>query len=110
MRHTHRESGYGFFCGGDPRDFYPDQECSTDAEREKHKRDCEAWERGERPNVNGNAPYWTNSDGIAAHVIPCGYGLGGYSLDIECDDPECPDYEPPPPFADPAQLTLGGAA
>lgn len=32
MTHTHRERGYGFFCGGDPRNFHPDGESSTDAE------------------------------------------------------------------------------
>lgn len=31
---------YGAFPGGDPRDFTPDPECSTEAEREAHRRAC----------------------------------------------------------------------
>jgi len=34
------ESGYGGFPGGDPREFSPDPECSTDAERAEHERAC----------------------------------------------------------------------
>ena len=39
---------YGTFIGGDPRDFTPDPESSTEGERALHKAACEAWERGER--------------------------------------------------------------
>ena len=74
--------GYGFFPGGDPRDFHPDPESSTDAERAQHKADCEAWARGERPNVNDNAPHWVGDD---VHVVPAGYGLGSYSFDDDDD-------------------------
>jgi hypothetical protein len=42
---------YGSFLGGDPRDFEPDPECSTDAERARHAADCAAWDRGEHPRV-----------------------------------------------------------
>lgn len=89
-------TGYGFFPGGDPRKFRPDPEASTDAERAKHKADCDAWDRGEMPNVNANAAHWTtDSDSdIAAHVIPAGYGLGSYD-DDDADDSE-PDDEPHP--------------
>lgn len=44
---------YGNFHGGDPRNFHPDPECSTEAEREAHRKACEAWERGERPETIG---------------------------------------------------------
>ena len=40
---------YGTFIGGDPRDFTPDPESSTEGERALHKAACEAWERVERP-------------------------------------------------------------
>jgi hypothetical protein len=108
VRHTHEESGYGFFCGGDPRDFCPDGECSTDAEREKHKADCAAWDRGENPNVNANAPHSTES----AHVVPSGYGLGMYTVEYECDDPNCPDNEQEAPHPDSYRpdLPLSGGA
>jgi hypothetical protein len=34
--------GYGAFPGGDPRDFTPDEECSTPEEREAHRKACDA--------------------------------------------------------------------
>jgi len=40
-------SYYGSYNGGDPREFCPDVECSTDDERALHAADCAAWERGE---------------------------------------------------------------
>ncbi len=40
---------YGYFNGGDPRDFSPDEECCTPEELAAHKAACEAWNRGERP-------------------------------------------------------------
>jgi hypothetical protein len=82
--------GYGFFCGGDPRRFYPDPEASTEAERAQHKADCEAWDRGEMPDVNGKAPHFrTDDDGAVMHVVPAGYGLGSYD-DADFED-ELPD-------------------
>ncbi len=59
--------GYGFFCGGDPRDFSPDPECSTEDEREAHRLACEAWGRGERADAHA---------GCRASV---GFGLGTYT-------------------------------
>ena len=88
--------GYGFFPGGDPRRFFPDPEASTDAERAKHKADCEAWDRGDMPNVNDKAPHWTDKDGVVAHVTPAGYGLGVYDEDDDEDElpPELQPHEP----------------
>lgn len=45
------ESGYGGFHGGDPRDFHPDPECSTDAERAAHDAAVAAMDRGESVTV-----------------------------------------------------------
>lgn len=39
---------YGAFPGGDPREFSPDEECSTEAERAAHRAACDAWDRGEQ--------------------------------------------------------------
>jgi hypothetical protein len=80
---------YGFYNGGDPRRFTPDEECSTEAERALHRQHCEAWERGERPAVKVSGIEWTEAmtstgrDG-KAKTIPAGfkfvdrsaYGLG----------------------------------
>lgn len=45
--------GYGAFHGGDPRDFTPDPECSTDAECRAHQAACEAWARGDEIEIRG---------------------------------------------------------
>ena len=91
--------GYGFFCGGDPRKFHPDPECSTEAERAKHKADCEAWDRGEMPNVNDKAPHFrTDANGGVMHVVPSGYGLGSYD-DDDYED-EMPDEMRPHDYRD----------
>jgi len=52
---------YGFYNGGDPRRFTPDEECSTEAERELHRQHCEAWEKGERPTVKVSGIEWTEA-------------------------------------------------
>lgn len=91
--------GYGFFCGGDPRKFHPDPECSTEAERAKHKADCEAWDRGEMPNVNDKAPHFRmDANGGVMHVVPSGYGLGSYD-DDDYED-EMPDEMRPHDYRD----------
>lgn len=42
------EPMYGFFPGGDPRTFTPDEESATPAELEAWKRDCARWNAGEQ--------------------------------------------------------------
>lgn len=82
-------SSYGSFYGGDPRRFTPDEECSTDQERELHRKHCEEWARGERPSVKVSGVEWVDdityqdSDGKtqtikASHklVERAAYGLG----------------------------------
>lgn len=54
---------YGGFCGGDPRDFHPDPECSTEEERVHHKAACEAWDRGERPEFKDRCGFQKVMDG-----------------------------------------------
>lgn len=84
---------YGFFPGGgaDPRRFTPDGE-NSDEELAAHKAACEAWDRGERPEVkrSGRVEHvdiQAGPDGaggttepIAGLAIVCGssYGIGTY--------------------------------
>ena len=67
------QMGYGFFCGGDPREFHPDDD-ATDEERANHKTACEAAERGEMRDADGK---WV-APGI--HVTRCQFGLGSYTM------------------------------
>lgn len=72
---------YGSFIGGDPRDFSPDSECSTDEERAAHKADCAAWDRGERTYSVQHGRVTTPLEGgglVSASFA--GYGLGVNTL------------------------------
>ena len=67
---------YGFFPGGDPRDFTSDPECSTEQERQLHQEHCAAWDRGECPEVKISG--FVSPD---IHVTRSVYGLGTYTVD-----------------------------
>lgn len=73
-------SGYGNFPGGDPREFTPDEECSTHEEREAHRLACEAWNRGEHKPVDAACQPLVSGDGkYAGHVTFSRFGLGSYT-------------------------------
>ena len=82
---THRESTYGYYLGGDPRKFTPDEECNTPEEIEAWKAACEAWERGEKVDPGG-ACQWVPGLG---HVTVTRYGLGITEFEEECEGPGC---------------------
>ena len=76
------EAMYGYYPGGDPRGFSPDEESSTVEERAAHKTACEAWERGECPDPGG--PHKPFEGG---HLTVSHYGLGVYTYtDEEAED------------------------
>ncbi len=79
---------YGAFPGGDPRDFTPDPECSTDAEREAHRRACAIWDAGAQFGPEEPAHRWlTDEQGrLVGHVARCKYGLGTYFVEDEKED------------------------
>lgn len=81
------ECYYGAYNGGDPRDFHPDPECSTDEERALWEADCAAWEAGnpvDRGPSHVPLDQATDSDPAATVYYPGGgghktvqhYGLG----------------------------------
>lgn len=79
------ESGYGSFGGGDPRRFYPDPECSTDAERVAWQTACDAWNRGDSVRIpsaheatGANIEAMTIVGGQVVHVTEERFGLGSY--------------------------------
>jgi hypothetical protein len=63
---------YGFFTGGDPRSFTPDDDACTEAEIATWKDDCARAERGEA--VRGTP----SGQVVAPGVLVCGgsYGVG----------------------------------
>ena len=72
------EPMYGPFPGGDVRDFDPDPECSTEEERENHRKACEAANAGMVWHPSDCR--WTNRD---IEIDPNGdtvgkiFGIGG---------------------------------
>ena len=79
-RTTVRESMYGSYHGGDPREFMPDVECNTPEEIAAHKAACESWDRGEHVEAeHGRCDIRTN-------MICCSYGafgLGVYTIEMD---------------------------
>ena len=75
LRRSCEDTGYGFFPGGDPNDFTPDPECSTEEERARHKEACAAW-----PRVIHAAPHCAIMNGGKE---PPGFGLGTYVMHDE---------------------------
>lgn len=83
IRDIGEHTGYGYFPGGDPRNFHPDPECSTDEERANHKRACELFDAGKVDGVSGQHHWpivgkdgetigWTTQSpfGLGTYVIP----------------------------------------
>lgn len=73
--------GYGFFPGGDPRNFHPDFEAATPEEIANHKRACEAAESG-AVNVDSDGQ-WVGDGELVAHITRCQFGLGTYTVPDE---------------------------
>lgn len=71
---AHGES-YGHFGGGDPRDFTPDPDCSTEAERAAHKAACDTWNRGAGEPVEGAHDVRVEGDSVVVSSRAV-FGLG----------------------------------
>ena len=74
---------YGPFHGGDPTQFVPDDECSTQEERARHREACRKWLFGEYVDdgtdcsfVNPNVPPGATSGRF-------GLGTGRYEVSQE---------------------------
>jgi hypothetical protein len=75
---------YGFFNGGDPRDFHPDHESCTPEEIERHRQACEDAERLE---ANRNLPCpsgWVRTPEFTAHILRAPFGIGIYTFPPTC--------------------------
>lgn len=94
-RAKRRETTYGGFHGGDPRDFKPDPECSTQEERAAHRAACEAWDRGERPeSETGRMGKFEQLPDGRTLKHPCTYGafgLGTGSVELDVLEVVHPD-------------------
>lgn len=82
------EPTYGHYLGGDPRNFFPDEESCSPEEIGRHKTACAAWERGERPV---SEPHRHEAQEIEGKLVivsyPGAFGLGVYHMrDEEAED------------------------
>lgn len=83
------EPTYGYYPGGDPRDFSPDPECCTPEELAAHKEACEAWERGERPQheAHHHTAHSVGENKVMVVSHAGAFGIGVYSMrDEEAED------------------------
>lgn len=67
-------ASYGHFRGGDPRNFTPDPECSTEEEQKAHREACARWEAGNREPLPG--PHVTLDHAGVGWMTLSGFGLG----------------------------------
>ena len=87
--HAVCEGHYGYFTGGDPRDFHPDYECCSPDELENHRRACELWNdaesRGETPEPEKCPSGWIYADDGTpiCHVLRAPYGIGMVTVTFE---------------------------
>ncbi len=78
--HDRQECMYGFFTGGDPRNFHPDGESCTQDELKNHKAACDLWNEmeaeGKEPTPEECPSGWTQLNGAKVHVLRAPYGIG----------------------------------
>lgn len=75
------EHDYGFFPGGDPTRFIPDEEVNTPEEIENWKDACERWNSGDKTGEEGSHRWLTNEDGEiigTSTVAKLGMGICTY--------------------------------
>lgn len=77
IRRASEDTHYGYFIGGDPNDFTPDPEASTEEERALHAKACAEFKAG-RANPNPAPHCAFMNEGVP----PQGFGLGTMVL---CD-------------------------
>lgn len=75
------EVGYGFFPGGDPRDFTPDSKASTPEEHNRWVEDCAL------AKIHGVMQEPAGTWVAGSHILRQFYGLGSYIYrNIEAED------------------------
>jgi hypothetical protein len=87
MRENSGDVVYGYFPGGDPREFTPDPECCTEEEMANYERACKLMDEDKITSVDGRHHWPIEKDGeVIGHVTHAAFGLGTYTAtdgDIE---------------------------
>lgn len=88
------ETVYGFFPGGDPRDFTPDPDCCTKEEIERWREACAAWNRGERPEILAGCSEEHDAEGrVVKRTLRAPFGVGVYTVQFDDDDYDAPEID-----------------
>lgn len=74
------QTGYGFFPGGDPRKFHPDEESNSAEEIAAHKAACEAMDAGTSKGETPACQHLATEAGVA-HVNTGKFGMGSYTYE-----------------------------
>ena len=78
-----QESGYGYFCGGDPRNFYPDSDCS-EQEIANWKQACEFAETKGLDDLECPSGWIYDAAGKPVmHILRAPFGIGVYTYEYE---------------------------
>jgi len=80
--------GYGFFLGGDPRNYKPDRESCRPEEIAAWEEACARWNAGDETD-EGASGKLVVAHGMAG--IACGHRFGIGTFKFRCDNPDCPD-------------------
>lgn len=81
------ELGYGFFPGGDPRDFTPDYEMCSPEEIERWKVDVALAEAGFTVVTPPSGQWIYDQDGKPVmHILAPKYGMGTYQYRLQDED------------------------
>ena len=75
--------GYGFFPGGDPRNFTPDEECCSPEEILSWETACAEWNKGNEVQVGASCVV---ASGMLITIAP--FGIGTYQFDDDEGEPE----------------------
>lgn len=88
-----KEEIYGYFPGGDPREFTPDPDNKPE-ELENHRRACAVWDLGLGVARRGSCA--TMGDGTAGGPDSMGFGVYWAEVPDDDDDGEDPPVAPRP--------------
>lgn len=74
--------GYGYFPGGDPRNFTPDAECCTETELKNYERAVELLENGKIDEASGQHhwPIFNDKGERIGHTTAAPFGMGTYNM------------------------------
>jgi len=79
-----KQMGYGFFTGGDPREFTPDLECCTEKEIQAWKEACQLWNEGNKVICEGSHRWLVGPNGeFMGTATVSSFGIGIYTYDDE---------------------------